>query len=150
MMNTYETEAREFLRRNNAKMSISFKEVKRNPWNDKKYSNWLHNIYREIIDRNWKTFSFDFTDSAHNYQNKERPTCYDVLACLQKYEVGDYFDFCSEFGYEPYDYDYEDYIIVNGEYYNRKSWNTYKAVKKEYENVMRLFGDVIEELAEIQ
>ena len=67
---------------------------------------------------------------------------------MQKYEIGDYFDFCSEFGYEPYDY--EDYIRVNGEYYNRKSWNTYKAVKKEYENVMRLFGDVIEELAEIQ
>lgn len=150
-MSAYVVEAKEFLRRNNAKMSITFKEVKRNPWNENGIGkNWLHNIYRVRIDRNGKSFSFDFTDSAHNYQNNERPTYYDVLACLQKYEIGDYFDFCSEFGYEPYDYDYEDYIRVNGEYYNRKSWNTYKAIKREYENVMRLFGDVIEELAEIQ
>ena len=147
MMNEYEKMAKDFLKRNNAKMSISFKTVKRNPWGDDKY-NWFHNIYRVRIDRNNKSFSFDFTDSAYNYENVKRPTCYDVLACLTKYEVGGYHDFCYEFGYEPYDYD--DYIRVNGEYYNKKSWNTYKAVKREYEKVMRLFGDVIEELCEIQ
>lgn len=148
--NEYTRQAKNFLRKNNAKISITFKEVKRNPWNETGYgSQFYHNIYRVRIDRNHKTFSFDFTDSANNYQTNNRPTAYDILACLTKYEVGSYADFCREFGYEPYDFDF-DYIVVNGEYYNRKSWNTYKAVKKEYENVIRLFGDVMEELEEIQ
>ena len=109
----------------------------------------MHNVYRVRIDRNNKTFSFNFIDSSYNYQNNKRPTCYDVLSCLTKYDVGSYHDFCNEFGYEPYDYDYN-YIRVNGEYYNKDSYKTYKAVVKEYNNVMRLFSDVIEELAEIQ
>ena len=29
----------------------------------------------------------------------EKPTDYDILACLQKYDVGTFDDFCDEFGY---------------------------------------------------
>lgn len=146
---TYEKMAKDFLKRNGAKMSITFKEEKFNPWNDTRYK-WMHNIYRVRIDRKGKSFSFDFTDSSDNYRKNKRPTCYDILACLTKYDVGSYHDFCDEFGYARYDYDMMDYIIVDGEYYNRKSWNTYKAVKREYEKVNRLFGDVMDELCEIQ
>lgn len=61
------------------------------------------------------------------------PTAYDVLACLQKYDVGTFEDFCGDYGYD------NDSI---------KSLKTYKAVKKEYENVIKMFGDVMNELEE--
>jgi hypothetical protein len=94
----------------------------------------MHNIYRVRIDRNGKSFSFNFTDSANNYNKGIRPTVYDVLACLQKYEVGTFEDFCSEFGYDMW---------------KKESHKIYKAVKREYDSVERLFGDCLEELAEI-
>lgn len=64
------------------------------------------------------------------------PTAYDVLTCLQKYGVGTFEDFCSEFGYD------ED---------SRTAEKTYKAVVKEYDNVCKIWTDEeIEELQEIQ
>lgn len=136
-MTDYIKEAKDFLKRNNAKMTISFKDCVYGAFNDNEY----HNIYRVRIDRNHKTYSFDFTDSAYNTERNERPNCYDVLACLEKYEPysTDVWDFAEEFGYEIHDR--ESY---------KKVEKTFKAVKKEYANVMRLFGDVIEELTEIQ
>jgi hypothetical protein len=66
----------------------------------------------------------------------ETPTSYDVLTCLQKYDVGSFEDFCSDFGYD------ED---------SRKAEKIYKAVCKEYENICKLWSDEeIEELQEIQ
>lgn len=56
----------------------------------------------------------------------EAPTLYDVLSCLQKYEVGTFEDFCSEFGYD------ED---------SRAAYKTYKAVVKEYDKVCSLFSN---------
>lgn len=64
------------------------------------------------------------------------PTAYDVLACLQKYGVGTFEDFCSEFGYDTD---------------SRNVKKTYKAVVKEYNNVCKLWSDEeIEQLQEIQ
>lgn len=64
------------------------------------------------------------------------PTAYDVLTCLQKYDVGSFADFCGEFGYD------ED---------SRSAKKTYKAVRKEFSKVSELFSDEeIEELQEIQ
>lgn len=64
------------------------------------------------------------------------PAAYDVLACLQKYDVGSFEDFCSEFGYDTD---------------SRKSLKTYKAVVKEYDNVCKIWNDTeIEDLQEIQ
>lgn len=70
-----------------------------------------------------------------------KPTIYDILACLAKCDPGDYDIFCAEFGYE------EPYDIRSGRQTHERIYN---AVCEEYENVMRLFGDVIEELYEIQ
>ena len=136
-MTDYIKEAKDFLKRNNTKMTISFKDCVYGAFDDKAY----HNIYRVRIDRNHKTYSFNFTDSAHNTEQNKRPNCYDVLACLQKYEpyATDVWDFAKEYGYE-----------INDRESYKKCEKTFKAVKKEYENVMRLFGDVIEELEEIQ
>ena len=56
----------------------------------------------------------------------QAPTPYDVLACLTKYPVYGFEDFCSEYGYDTD---------------SRKAYKTYKAVKKEWENVAILFND---------
>lgn len=54
------------------------------------------------------------------------PTLSDVLACLQKYDVGTFEDFCSEFGYDTD---------------SKRAEKTYKAVSKEYDKMCSLFSD---------
>ena len=150
-MSEYLKQAKDFLERNNAKVIFEFKECKFIRWEEsRKQYQWWHNIYKVTLKRNGKQFILNFTDSAQNTRNNEKPNEYDILACLQKYDVGSYHDFCIEFGYEPYDLDFENYVVVNGEYYNKKTYKIYNACLKEYNNVMKLFGDVIEELEEIQ
>ena len=64
----------------------------------------------------------------------KKPTAYDVLACLQKYDPETFEDFCDNFGY---DID------------SRSALKIYLAVQDEYNNVIRLFGDVMEDLEDI-
>ena len=65
-----------------------------------------------------------------------KPNEYDVLSCLQKYDVGTFEDFCSEFGYN------ED---------SRTAKRIYFAVQRDYKNLLRIFNeDQMEELREIQ
>ena len=115
-------------------MSITFKMYGKHFEDDKDF----RNIYTVRIDRNGKSFSFQFGDSVMNTVNDKRPTCYDVLACLQKYDVGTFEDFISEFGYTIDSY--ED---------NKRINKLYKAVVREYDKVTRIFGDVMNELQEI-
>lgn len=56
----------------------------------------------------------------------EAPTLYDVLACIQKYEVGNFESFCDDFGYES------DSITAK---------KTYKSVSKEYDKICSLFSN---------
>lgn len=56
--------------------------------------------------------------------NAKEPSLYEVLACLQKYPVGDFEEFCSLFGYD------ED---------SREAERTFNAVHKEYEGLSSLF-----------
>lgn len=64
------------------------------------------------------------------------PSEYDVLACLEKYDVGTFEDFCSEFGYD------ED---------SRTAERIYIAVIKEYKDLTRIFTEEqMGELSEIQ
>ena len=134
MMNEYVKAAKDFLKACNAKMSISFKEYNKYFDNGTDY----RNIYNVRIDRNGMTYKFTFGDSVHNTLNHKRPTCYDVLACLQKYSVGDLDDFCAEFGYQINSY--EDLKRIS---------KIHKAVTREYAKVERIFGDVMDELREI-
>lgn len=138
-MNDYDRQAIDFLRKHNAKMTISHVS-------EKQYKGWKRSsmtdgwLYRVRIDRNGKSWSFRFSDSVYNRLYNKRPKPYDVLACIEKYEpYGDVWDFAREFGYE----------ICDRESY-RKTERTFKAVQKEYRNVMRMFGDCIDELCEIQ
>lgn len=76
----------------------------------------------------------------HEKQEKARPTIYDILACLQKYDVGNMDDFMYEFGYEiKRTKDMTNFI------------NTYNAVVKEYQDICRCFTEEqIEAMQEIQ
>lgn len=70
-------------------------------------------------------------------QKKEivSPSLYSVLACLTKYDPGTFEDFCGDFGYDTD---------------SLSALRTFKAVTKEWKAVENVFGDVIDELQEIQ
>lgn len=89
-------------------------------------------VFTMQIARDHKRYTFKFGQSIA--AGAQEPTMYDVLARLQKYDVGDLADFCADFGYEP----------------NKQARETYKAVCREWRAVERLFGDIIEELRGIQ
>lgn len=137
-MNEYDAMAKEFLKKYGAKMTISHVFDEWGGYRKGKITDgWL---YRVRIDRNGKTWSFSFSDSVYNRQHNKRPTPYDVLACIEKYEpYGDVWDFAREFGYE-----------INDRDSYKATEKIFKAVCKEYRNVIRMFEDCIEELQEIQ
>lgn len=129
-MTTYLNDALNFAKKHDVKLSfIGDPEFKKH-FSDDKDERY---VFKCKLSRNGKTYTFNFGQSIA--QGCEEPTLYDILACLQKYDVGSFEDFCSEFGYN------ED---------SRTAERTYKAVCKEFKAVDRLFNDVIEELQEIQ
>lgn len=144
-MSEYTKQAEDFCKKYGVKMTISHVTEKgyvyrrlTTEWKRSTMTNgWL---YRVRIDRNGKSWSFNFSDSIHNYLNNKRPTKYDVLACIEKYEpyYQDVWDFAREFGYD-----------INSRETYQKTERIYKAVKKEYSNVVRMFDDCLEELQEI-
>ena len=81
-----------------------------------------------------------FWDSIYNTQNGGKPNEYDILACLEKYDVGDIEDFIFDFGYE---------INKRGDL--KRIQNIYNAVVKEYQDICRCFTkEQIEAMQEIQ
>ena len=135
-MKEYYDHARKFLNDCGATMKINFLHY------GKHFDDDTHerNVYSVTIKRNGQSYSFHFGDSVFSTQNGDKPTEYCILACLQKYKPeADVWDFAAEYGYE----------ICNKSSYN-KILHTHQAVKKEYAGVMRVFGDVIEQLQEIQ
>lgn len=126
MLSEYVEMAESFLSKHNATMEIEEVDVR-----DR------HFVYEVTIERGDKSFTFEFTGSEYDYMHNEEANVYDVLACLQKYEVGTLDDFAEEYGYGI------------GEYRISEIMSTYEAVKNEYENVYNLFSDCIDELREI-
>lgn len=99
----------------------------------------LHDKYSVTLKRGEKKYSFPFYGSEMDHYRGKRIRPYDVLAALQKYEVEpDMWDFADEYGFE----------INSKESYNRVK-AIHKACKKEYANVVNLFGDCMERLCEI-
>lgn len=144
-INTYQQEALDFLKRNHIKMKITLRDVKANQlWGETQLRNSYHIYIKNEI--SGKSMSILFWDSIYNREHHLMPTEYDVLACLTKYDPGDYEDFCSEFGYEPTAEDEFGYIVRN-----KNAFRIWEACCREYDKVKRAFGDgeVLEELREI-
>jgi len=70
------------------------------------------------------------------YQSKTtKPSLYDILACLIKYDPETFEDFCAAYGYNTD---------------SRRAYDMFLAVDKEWHGVKRLFSDCLDELSEIQ
>lgn len=133
-LNEYEEQAREFLDRNGLRLTIGEGEVVEK-WGFKRYA------YKCRLYNGRKVYSFTFYDSVWNFEHDKEPREYDILACLNGYDVGTFDEFCEEYGYFP---------IEDSESY-KEAQEIYKACKREYEGLKRvLTSEQIEELQEIQ
>lgn len=133
-MNEYVKQAKDFLKSCNATMKITQIGYEANKnWNE----NVCRNTYRVSIKTPLGTMRVKFWDSVYNTERGIEPTEYDILACLEKYDVGTFEDFVDEFGYES------DSL--------RCAKRIYKAVTREYNNICRCFTEEqLESLREIQ
>lgn len=126
----YTKQANDFAKTHNVKLSfIGEPEYKKHFTDDIENCRY---VFKCKLSRKGKTYTFDFGQSIR--AGAEEPNLYDILSCLQKYAVGDFKNFCSEFDYD------ED---------SRRAEKIYKAVCKEWKAIDRMFSDVIEELQEI-
>ena len=89
-----------------------------------KVDKYKRDIYNITLKRGQRKYTFKFGQSIAKGSNE--PTLYEVLSCLQKYEVGTFENFCDEFGYNL------DSISAK---------KTYKAVSKEYNKMCSLFSN---------
>lgn len=134
--NEYEDTAINFLKKHNITLKVIY-DGKRVPnWDSKE-----HNTFNCILSTNKGSMSFNFYDSIVN-TNKAKivyPSSYDILSCLQTYDVGTMDEFMAEFGYEIKSAkDMTNFI------------DTYNAVVKEYNDLKRcLTEEQMEELSEI-
>ena len=136
-MNEYVKQAKDFLESCDAKMTITYlgKGVNKN-WNESS----LRNVYRATITTPKGSMWVKFWDSIVNTQSGEQPTEYDILVCLQKYDVGTFEDFVSDFGYE-----------IDEFHAKQRATNMYYAVCDEYKKVRRCFTEEqIDAMCEIQ
>ncbi len=80
-------------------------------------------VFKICLKRDGKQYTFNFGQSIA--AGSQEPAMYDVLTCLQKYDVEDFDYFCDSFGFDND---------------SRKAYKTYKAVVKEFEAMQRLFN----------
>lgn len=140
-ISSYEKQANDFLAETQTTFSYVFKGSSNTHFGA---GDMLRNIFRCTLKNANYAYHFDFGGSNIDFaEGKKTITAYDVLACLQKYEVGSFADFCSEFGYSQYD------ELTYG--VDKKSLRVYNAICKEYVNICKLFTPAqIEKLQEIQ
>lgn len=89
------------------------------------------------LNSNYKIVNLNYLKNNRDFVivKGEAPDFYDVLSCLQKYDISTFEQFCDEFGYDTD---------------SKKAEATYKAVKDEYLNLCALFSpDEMEVLREI-
>jgi len=95
-------------------------------------------IYSITLRRGKKGFSFRFGQSISESTGDggNPPTFYNVMSGLQKYDPGDFENFCSEFGYDTD---------------SRQAEKTWRAVRREYQHMAALFSpEELELLGTIQ
>lgn len=146
-MSKYVKQAKDFLESCNATMEIMYLGTEVNKdWDEKRERDtYMVNIRTpkgNMQVKFWDSINNTIKNSDSRRINKLRikPTEYDILSCLQKYDVGDNEDFMCEFGYE---------IKKRGDL--KRLQDTYNAVVKEYQDICRCFTpEQIETMQEIQ
>lgn len=131
-----EKQANDFLAKTGSTLSIKFLKHDFHFDDDKD----TRDIYSCILKRGKLSHKIKFGQSINASEKGEKPTAYDILCCLQKYDAGDFKNFCGEFEYDTYSMKE-----------NLKARKTYNAVRKEYEALAKMYSE--EELslmAEIQ
>ena len=126
-MNEYDKKAMDFAAKTGTKLTILGMEYKP-MWGEKQ----PRCVFKCRLTRNRRSYTFEFGQSLYN--GSKPPRMYDVLSCMEKYDHGSFEDFCADYGFDPD---------------SRRAERTYKACCKEYEAVERLFGDVMDDLREI-
>lgn len=167
----YQKQATDFLTKAKATIKIELAKNQQAPLWSKSGDNYGR-MYNITIEReNKKPWTFNFWDSIANKEKAQEladlrksgyqpgifsgvfldqfdiqrkireltakdisPTAYSVLACLTKYNPGTFADFCADYGYD------ED---------SRTAEKTFLAVIEEWNHCQAMFGDLMDELAEI-
>lgn len=128
-MNNYHQSAIAFLSKTGVKFSVTYFAFAKHFASDKQE----RHIFSITLSKGKVRFRFKFGQSSA--AGAEKPNEYDVLSCLTKSDPDSFETFCRDFGYDPD---------------SRTAFKIYKAVKREWENVKRLWSDEeIEELQEI-
>lgn len=138
-MTEYEVQANEFLKKAGAHMTISrVGEVEGFPFDE--HDTLWHYKYQITLTRNKKQYRFTFYDSFYNWKENRRPTRYDVLACIEKYEVPSTTeDFADEMG-----------MHIDDQHQYKRAEKIRAACQKQYEKLLWLFGEeLMEDLREI-
>lgn len=131
-MNEYIEQAEQFLKSTNTTMKVVF--YKYDYYFDEDIGQ--RDIYKITLKRKGiGQYTFTFGTSLQATWDSEEPSCYDVLACIEKYDPESFEYFCDNYGYDTD---------------SRKAEKIYKECLKQYKNVHRLFSDVMEQLREIQ
>lgn len=135
-MSEYTLKANRFLSKNGIRFSVLNTWTDKCEWDNKTHYKHKVRFYNYFTK---KSMTVTFTSSLNDYMHGNTTvTAYDVLSCLTKYEVGTLEDFASEFGYE-----------INSVAEFKRVQRTWKACKREYKGVERVFGSCMEELQDI-
>jgi len=132
-MNEYTEQAEQFLKKHNISFSAIRKADKCPLWcKDDHIHGERYLVTFKRKDTNQK-YSLSFWNSLNDTQTGEKLSAYDVLAGIQKYNPGDFEEFCNSFGYS------KDSIEAS---------KIYRAVIKEWLKVSKFFSP--SELTEAQ
>ncbi len=94
-------------------------------------------IFTCTLKRKDQQYTFKFGQSIFN--GTKEPELYDILACLTKYDPIDIENFCADYGYQ----------YGTNHHENHLADSRFKKVQDEYNNVNRLFFDIMDELRQI-
>lgn len=126
------------LKRGQRKYTFNFGQslIKSQHYKDKNVENRLYTMSGNKLKGNYKVTDLEKYKHYLTLIPGVKPTAYDVLACLTKYDPQSFENFCNEYGYN------EDSRMVE---------MIYKSVVNEYKSLCCLYTDSeMEKLAEIQ
>lgn len=122
MKDQYIEQAEKFLQDTKTKLTIKFDHYGKHFVDD----NQSRNIYKCVLKNADGQYTIKFGDSIQSTRQGEKPSAYDVLSCLTKYDHGTFGDFCDDFGLDKLD---------------ASSKKIYRGCKKEYNGLNRLFTE---------